>query len=169
MTAGSRTVVVTDANVLINLMHVARLDLCARLPGFEFVVPEHVREEIIEPSQRSALDEAVDRGAYRVEAITSMAAVDLFAELIGFLGRGEAACLALAVERGWTIASDERRRFRREVEHRIGAARIIGTKELYVLAIRAGFLSVEQADTDKALLEQRRFRMEIASFRDLVM
>jgi hypothetical protein len=38
-------IVVTDSNVLINLMHVSRLDLCGRIPGHEFVVPDHVREE----------------------------------------------------------------------------------------------------------------------------
>ncbi len=52
-------IVVTDANVLIDLMHVARLDLCSRLPGHEFVVPDHVREEIIDANQRMALDDAV--------------------------------------------------------------------------------------------------------------
>ena len=41
MTTTPQIIVVTDANVLINLMHVARLDLCARLPGDGFVVPDH--------------------------------------------------------------------------------------------------------------------------------
>lgn len=59
MTTDAHTIIVTDANVLINLMQVTRLDMCARLPGYEFVVPDHVREEITEPSQRSALDEAI--------------------------------------------------------------------------------------------------------------
>lgn len=39
-------IVVTDASVLINLMHVSRLGLLAKIPNHEFVVPEHVREEI---------------------------------------------------------------------------------------------------------------------------
>lgn len=42
-------VVVTDANVLINLMHVSRLGLLAKIPDHEFVVSEHVREEITNP------------------------------------------------------------------------------------------------------------------------
>jgi len=33
VTTTPQIIVVTDANVLINLMHVARLDLCSRLPG----------------------------------------------------------------------------------------------------------------------------------------
>ena len=49
MTPGTSAIVVADANVLINLMHVARLDLCARIPGHDFVVPDHVREEFLDP------------------------------------------------------------------------------------------------------------------------
>ncbi len=43
MNAPTTRVVVTDANVLINFMHVGRLSLCADLPNLEFVVPDHVR------------------------------------------------------------------------------------------------------------------------------
>lgn len=163
-----RCVVVTDANVLINLMHVTRLELCARLPGHEFVVPDHVREEITDAGQRSTFEQAVARGIFRIEAITGIESVMLFAELTLHLGRGEAACLAIAVERGWSIASDEKRRFLREAESRIGRARILRTHDLYVLALRAGVLTVEEADADKAKLEQRRFRMPFASFHELV-
>lgn len=168
MTTPPRRVVIADANVLINLMHVARLDICARIPDYEFVVPDHVREELTEPPQRAALDGAVARGTLRLEAITDLNAIALFAGLTVHLGRGEAACLALAVEKGWVVASDEKRRFRREAEARIGKNRLLGTAELFVLAIRAGVLTVEEADADKVLLEARRFKMNFASFRDLV-
>ena len=41
MPADSSTiqVVVADANILINLIHVDQLNLLGRLPGYEFVVP----------------------------------------------------------------------------------------------------------------------------------
>lgn len=168
MTTTPQIIVVTDANVLINLMQVARLDLCARLPGYEFVVPDHVREEITDANQRMALDDAVVRSVVRIEAITDLSTVTLFTELIGHIDRGEAACLTLAIERGWCVASDEQRRFRREAERRIGAGRIMGTKDLYLLAIRAGLLTVEQADEDKAVLERHRFKMDFESFRHIV-
>lgn len=35
------------------------------------------------------------------------------------IGKGEAACLAIAIARGWTIASDERRRFGRLARERL--------------------------------------------------
>ena len=63
MTDPPSPIIVTDANVLINLLHVARLDLCARLPTLEFVVPHHVREEITDSTQRAALDSSGHRAA----------------------------------------------------------------------------------------------------------
>ena len=159
-------IVVADACVLINLMHVARLDLCAGLPGIELVVPEHVREEI--GRQRATLDDAISRGILRIEAITDLNACAVFARLTERLGRGEAACLAIAVEKGWLVASDEKGRFRREAEERLGKERLLGTADLFLKALCAGLLSVEEADADKAVLETLRFKMAFASFRDLV-
>ncbi len=163
-----RRIVVTDANVLINLMHVARLDLCARLPSYQFVVPDHVLEEITEPDQRKALDDAITKGVFNVASITDLDSIALFDELTRRVDPGEAACLTLAVERGWIVASDEKKRFRREAEIRIGKDRLIGTKDLYLMAIGAGLITVEEADSDKAALGQRRFKMDFASFRDLL-
>lgn len=160
--------VVTDSNVLINMMHVSRLELLGRIPGHEFVVPDHVRQEIIDADQRAALDAAIDAGVVRSESIIDLDALVLFSELVVHIGRGEAACIAIAAKNGWSIASDEKRRFRREAVARVGESRILGTPELFVMAIRAGLLTVEQADEDKLVLEQRRFKLGFASFRELL-
>jgi hypothetical protein len=85
------------------------------------------------------------------------------------MGQGEAACLAMAESRGWIVASDERRRFRREVFSRLGEGRLVTTPGLFVLAIRVGRLSVDEADQMKAVLEQHRFRMTFGSFRDVIL
>ena len=105
---------------------------------------------------------------FRIALITDPEDIDLFAELITHLGRGEAACLVLAARYGWTVASDEKRRFRREAVQRIGSDRVIGTADLYALAIRAGLITIEEADVDKATLEARRFKMPFGSFREKV-
>jgi hypothetical protein len=39
---------------------------------------------------------------------------------------------------------------------------------VFVLAIRAGLVTTEIADADKSVLEQHRFKMMFASFRELV-
>ncbi len=162
-------VVVTDANVLINLMHVERLEeFCANLPDLEFVVPDHVREEIMLPEQRAALDRAVAGRTFEIVSITEPEDIGMFADLTRHLGRGESACLVLAVRHGWNVASDEKRRFRREAADRIGEDRLVGTADLFIRAIRAGLITLEDADGDKAELERRRFKMSFGSFREVV-
>jgi predicted nucleic acid-binding protein len=163
-------IVVTDANVLINLMHVSRLCLLEKIPNHEFVVPEHVREEITIPEQRAVLDAAIGQGWLKVEIIRDLDAITAFTELTSSVGRGEAACIAIAAKEGWCIASDEKRRFLREAEARVGVGRVITTVDVFILAIRAGLLTVEDADTDKATLAGKRFHPKppFASFRELV-
>ena len=46
--------------------------------------------------------------------------------------------------------------------------RLLTTPAIYLRAIRAGLLSVAEADADKALLASRRFVMRFASFADLL-
>ncbi len=84
-----RRVVIADANVLINLLHVGRLDLCGAIPGFEFVVPENVQQEVSRPEHRSALEQAVESGNLRIETVTGVASLALYAELTARMGRGE--------------------------------------------------------------------------------
>lgn len=161
-------VVVADSNVLINLMHVSRLGLLGKIPGHEFVVPDHVRAEIIHPGERSALEAALAARILKLESITDIEALATFTELIAHIGRGEAACIAIAAKRGWCIASDEKRRFRREALTRVGSGRLLGTVEVFLLAIEAGLMTVEQADADKLILERCRFKLSFTSFRELV-
>lgn len=161
-------VVVTDANILINLIHVQRLELLGALPGYEFVVPDEAVREVTDPAQCEALQAAITSSVLWPVAIDDMATLELFAELRAIMGPGEAACLSLAVQRGWLIASDEKRVFRREAQARLGPGRILNTAGILLLAIRAGMLTTEQADNAKSELERRRFRMKFASFRDLL-
>jgi predicted nucleic acid-binding protein len=161
-------VVVVDANVLINLIHAGRLDLLGTLTAFEFVVPDHVIAEITVPAQRWALEIALTRGVLRQESITDPRELATYAGLRRIMGSGEAACLAMAEARGWLIASDEKRRFRREVITRLGEERLVTTAGLFVIAIRADVISVEEANQIKEILQRHRFRMAFRSFRELL-
>lgn len=166
-TAASRTIVV-DANVLINLLHVGRLALLASLPGYEFVVPEDVVAEIKDPIQRQELDRAMADGHLRVETITEPDDLVEYAQLRSTLGRGEAACLVLARRHRWLVASDEKGRFQREATTRLGIGQTVNTAGLFVAAIRAGIMTIEDADNAKAILEQHRFTLPFVSFRDML-
>jgi predicted nucleic acid-binding protein len=103
-----------------------------------------------------------------VEVISDLGAITVFTELLAHIGRGEAACIAIAEKEGWHIASDEKRRFLREAEARVGVGHIITTVDVFVLAINAGRLTVEEADADKFMLEGRRFKVSFRSYRELV-
>lgn len=120
--------------------------------------------EIRDATQARTLEAAVSGGQVRVERITDPEDLFCYVGLRTVLGSGEAACLTLAERHGWFVASDEKRRFRREATERLGADRVISTPGLLVLAIRAGLLSVDEADAAKVVLEQHRFKMRFASF-----
>ena len=88
-------------------------------------------------------------------------------EYTGRFGRGESACLAIAVCRKWAIATDETkdRRLSQEITGR--ALVVINTPGILLKAIMEKVLSIEDADAIKGELEKRRFRMKFRSFRDL--
>lgn len=132
------------------------------------MVTPDVLAEIVLPDQKQQVDGAVAGGILRIEELSSPDSIALFAELRHLMGAGEASSLALAVHRGWAVASDEKRAFRREASVRLGPGRILTTAGLYVVAIRAGLLSVVEADADRARLEACKFKMGFLSFRDLI-
>ena len=161
-------VVVTDANILINLIHIGRLSILGALAQFEFVVPDEVVAEILNEEQAAALRAAIDASHLASVGFQDTEELTAFAALASFLGKGESACLALAQQRGWWVASDEGGAFRREAQQRLGPGRLINTPGLLLSAIRAGILTVDEADQAKAVLEQHRFRVRFKSFRDLL-
>ena len=162
------TVVVTDANVLINLTHVEKLSLLPILDSYEFVIPSEVLAEISDPDQRTAVEKALAARFLKEISVDSIAAIELFGVLRDVMGRGEAACLALAATAGFHLASDEKKRFRRRAIELIGEARIIRTERLILEAIQAGHLSVVEADQCKTILEANRYAMSFRSFADLL-
>lgn len=167
--SSSVRVVVTDTNILINLIHVGLLDLLAKLPSYSFVVPEEVVNEVSDSDQTRALQGAISSGVVDVVQLTDPAELAIYAGLLKILGSGEAACLSLAECRHWLIASDEKKKFRREALARLGSGRMLNTPGIFALAIRAGILTVEDADHAKTVLEQHRFIMSFASFRDILL
>jgi predicted nucleic acid-binding protein len=161
-------VVVTDTNILINLIHIGRLDLLGKLPPYSFVVPEEVVKEVTSSDQAQALQTAISSGLLQVVQLTAPAELKVYADLIQILGSGEAASLSLAECRQWLIASDEKKKFRRETLARLGTGRLLNTPGILTLAITSGVLNVEDADSAKAVLEQHRFIMSFHSFRDVL-
>jgi predicted nucleic acid-binding protein len=163
----ARRIVVTDANVLINLIHVDALAIVAGLSEYEFVVLDAVAKEITDEQQAFALQTAFDQRHFRRDSLTEPDALSLFAELVQVMGRGEAASLALAWGKNWYLACDEKRVFRRKAVELLGEERLLTTPGIIVLCIRQGLIAVNHADQMKAILETKRFKMTFRSFRDV--
>ena len=157
-----------DASVLINFLHLERLDILADIAEVDFIVPEQVVAEITDPQQARTLAQAVRDGQLRSERSTDPDEIAIYADLHQFMGRGEAACLSMAEQRDWLVAVDERGRFLQMARKRIGEGRILNTPGILLLAILAGLLSVHEADVLKAHLETHRYRMTFDSFRDVL-
>ena len=75
-------VVVTDINILINFIHIGRLDLLAKLPPYSFVVPEEVLNEVSDSDQTQALQVAISSGALAVAQLTYPAELSIYANLL---------------------------------------------------------------------------------------
>lgn len=169
MTSALPTHVVVDANILINLCHVGRLKLLEDIPNHAFLVPDHVVAEITNPAQQALVQALLAAGKVRQLSITDQGAIAEFVRLNRIIGSGESACLALAQLNNWGIlSSDQRRPFTRAAQKMLPAGHLIDMIALYVLAIRAGLLTVADADADKAVLDQHRFTMKLATFADVI-
>ncbi len=87
--------------------------------------------------------------------------------LINFLLVGRPDLLTANKDYRFIIATDDRRSLT-EVKRRLGSGRALTTPGILLGCIRAGSLSVEEADAIKAELERQRFTMSFSSFADLL-
>ena len=138
--------VVVDATVVINLAKAECLHLLGSLEGWAFVIPDQVVEEVNYPGQAVALEQALKLGHPRRESSTDPQEIAIYAELRQRMGRGEAACLAMAECRRWMVASDDRgNAFRRLVRERIGSEQLIDTAFIVNAAQEQGAISPDDA------------------------
>ena len=148
MTAGETpTSLLLDSNVLIDLTKLGVLDLVARSAGFDVCVVDEVAVEILRPSQRAMLDDAVAARLIRRVSLDTLDAQEAYSRLGNELDSGEAACVAYAAEHGCPIASDEAdRRFLRTVESWLGPGQIIRLEDLLAACIQRGSLTLAGLD-----------------------
>lgn len=159
--------VAVDTTVLINFLNGGCLDLFERLPSYVFRIPEEVDTEITDAAQRAELAALFARGLVERTALSSVGELTLFTRLTNRLGLGESSCIAMARERGWLVACDDRRAVT-TANRQLGVGRVVNTPGLLLLGIRAKVLSVSGADAIKSILEQHRFKMAFDSFASLV-
>ena len=158
---------VADASFLINFLCLDRMGLLGVLRHV-FCVPNHVAAEVRRAEQRVRLRAAVEAGILTELGIVDQGEIALYVGFRRYLGDGESACLAVAVARRWAIAADEKGRFRREVFTHLGEAYLLNTPGALVSALRAGALSVAEAEGIRQELARRRFVMKVPPFAELL-
>jgi len=159
--------VVTDANVLINFIHIQQLDLLNRLNDQGFIVPQHVIDEITWDNQAKALSLAFEEGHLHPCDLDDDETEDLYNSLRSFIEAGEAACIAIAHMRDCAVATDEKGDAERIATELLGKKRLLRTESILRQCIAAGLITVPEADAFKATLATKRYAMKFASFADL--
>ena len=165
--------VVADTSVLINFLKIDRMDLLGRHPC-RFVATDHVEAEIEDDEQRARYAAAVAAGYLETCTVTDAKEVALYMRLGPGqrLGSGECSAIAVALNRHHAIAIDDNKAVNRALlEAGLAATKleIMRTPDVMVVLIRAGVLTLEEADSIKDVWgQQHRFRIQAASFRDLL-
>jgi predicted nucleic acid-binding protein len=166
---------IADTSVLINFLKVDRMHLIGRhVP--RCVITEHVVAEVADLylQEKDRLNAALADGHLEVTTVSEEAEVEMFGRIqqAGRLGVGESSAIAVALKRGYSLAIDDRRAIRdaRALAATEGAAlTVLGTRDIVVRLIRAGHLSVEQADILLVSWRtQHRFDLPIRSFSEII-
>jgi predicted nucleic acid-binding protein len=163
-------VVAADTCFLFHLHQVGRLGVLGQLEGFRFVIPGEVQGEFVRPESRALVAGALDAEWITLVSPKGIDELVLRKELIDRrIGKGEAACLTLAISRGWSVASDdEGRLFVREAESRIGPERIISSPDVVLMAVRRGLIPVEEADRFPGIWAVNNYELDITAFSELL-
>ncbi len=164
-------IIVTDASVLINFLRIDRTDLLAG-HSHAFLATDHVAAEITDryPDQQQRFAAALAAGAISETRVTTPEEIRLFGSMFaaGRLGAGECSAIALAVHRRYILAIDDRLATT-HARRADATLLILATQDLVVSMIRQSLLDIAQADRIKQEWATRhRFRLKLASFRDLV-
>ena len=132
-----------DANILITLLNMNRLDIMAGLKGYELYVPDQVVEEIHRKVQRERLREAIKAGWLKEIEVTDIAEIGIYAKYRQRFGKGESACLAVGRNRRWTVATYDKA-VKREVSAVMGSGNLLDTGAILSIAVKQGVLTTPE-------------------------
>ncbi|MDA2925563.1 hypothetical protein MYX65_13105 [Acidobacteria bacterium AH-259-L09] len=79
-------VVVTDTNVLVNLIHVDWLSVLGALDGYEFILVDEVLAEITHSEQKTAIQAALNQGYLSSVRLDDIEGLTLFSEFARIMG-----------------------------------------------------------------------------------
>ena len=176
---------IADTSLLINFLNVDRMHLIGRHDP-RCMITEHVLREVNEalPTdedrrkkqelQQERLAAALLAGHVQSIAVSEDAELEMFVKLqaAGRLGEGECSAIAVALNRGYLLGIDDRKatiEAKAQADAQGAVLPILSTSDVIVRLIKAGQLSVAQADV--LLVEwrsQHKFTLKIGSFAEIV-
>lgn len=133
-----------DSSVLINFCAVRRLDLLVAACSRPRYVLVDVLEEL-EPDCRRQVDELLARNDLALATLQGRDELERWATYTLRLDAGEAATLAAAAGRGWSIAVDERAA-RRIAARDLGTDRVTGTVGILRAAVAQDHITIDEGD-----------------------
>ena len=133
-----------DSSVLINFCAVRRLDVAVAACSPPRYVLADVLDEL-EPGCRQQVDELLTRNDLALASLHGRDELERWATYTLRLDAGEAATLAAAAARGWSIAVDERAA-RRIAAHDLCTNRITGTVGILHAAVAHGHITIDEGD-----------------------
>jgi predicted nucleic acid-binding protein len=148
--------VITNTTVISNFASVGRLNLLRQLFGEVYLSTEvyaEIQDGLAEGHAfyagiETQVHPLTPQGWLRLISLTGEAELRVFGQLMDSLHRGEAASLAIAVQRGWAFFSDDARA--RQIGRNLHVP-VSGTLGVLLRAVKAQFVSLVEAN---ALLDQ---------------
>jgi predicted nucleic acid-binding protein len=144
--------VVADMFVLMNFLRIDRMDLVGCHPS-GFITTDHTGADIAKwhADRQVRYAAAIAAGYISQERVDRPAEVDLFGRLITArrLGVGECSAIAVALNRGYGLATDDPRavnRALRDAGLSSNAVYILGTEDIVSTSVQPGVLAVPAAN-----------------------
>lgn len=132
-----------DATVLINFGEAGCFELLTQAVGHPRFILREADLELVSPLARDAVADCLDAGTFSLCELEPPE-MPKWIELSARLGAGEAATIAAALRRGWSVALDDRTA-RRYATKELGANRVTGTIGILRNAIEIACLSRGEA------------------------
>ncbi|MFQ6059275.1 MAG: DUF3368 domain-containing protein [Anaerolineae bacterium] len=163
---------VVNNTVLSNFAGVGRLDMLREVLG-SFCVPTQVYSEVLTGIavgyafltlvRDQVLDTSAERWIFVIELKANELA--LYNRLLATLGKGEAACLAIAKSRGWGLLTDDKKA-RKIAEQE--SVRLSGTLGVLRLGVKRGCFSLSEADEVLKAMIEKGYRSPFRSIGQLL-
>lgn len=164
-------IIISDTSVLINFLAINRMDLRKR-HTCRFLITNHVRLEVTQhyEEQLTRLQQALDQGILEEIPVTDPNEIETFSKLMGLesFGRGECACIAVAIHRGYTLAIDDKKAIN-QARRSCPTINILTTQDLMISMIKSELITVHEADAIKdEWASIHKFKLKIRSFAELI-